>query len=154
MEDLHYEKEHYTGEQRDFWDNGQLSVERNWVDGKIHGISRTYFQNGQLQDESHFEMGKLHGIVQSYHINGQLEHEGRYEHDVAVGIFHTYDKQGNLLWEFADFNPGQPKEGYWAKKYYPDGKIECKIEQTFVNGKPVIKRKVYSRFGFPLRWPF
>ena len=58
---------------------GQIAVETNYENGKIHGTKKIWFENSQLNYEWHYKHGKKHGIMRCWLENGQLEYEKNYK---------------------------------------------------------------------------
>ena len=68
-----------TGTMQNFYQNGRLAWETQWVDGKLHGITRGYDENRKLREETTWVNGKLHGLARWYDEKGKLRRETMYE---------------------------------------------------------------------------
>ena len=66
------------GLQRNWYSNGQIFEEVNYVNGKIHGLQRNWYSNGQIFEEVNYVNGKIHGLYRYWHSNGQLSEEVNY----------------------------------------------------------------------------
>lgn len=49
-----------------------------------HGVQRTYYDNGQIKIERPYVNGQRHGIGRGWYENGKPMYEARYENDVEV----------------------------------------------------------------------
>ena len=63
---------------KSYWENGQLEVEVNYINGLMNGIYKSYWNNGQLWEEVNYIDGKKEGIYKSYYQNGKLWQEVNY----------------------------------------------------------------------------
>lgn len=104
---------------RAFWENGQLSEERTYVDGKEHGITRQYDADGALigsytmdhgtgvdlwfgyagvlSEERHYLDGQRHGLERWWRgDNTTVSQEEHYWQGKAHGIFRQWNHQGRL----------------------------------------------------------
>ena len=52
----------YTGEYKEFYDNGALKVEMNIREGKPEGPYIIYFANGKPQEVRAYRNGEFHGV--------------------------------------------------------------------------------------------
>ncbi|HHM12990.1 MAG TPA: hypothetical protein ENJ16_05510 [Planctomycetaceae bacterium] len=68
--------------------------ECTYVLGKIHGVERQWYPNGQLSMERHRAFGKEHGVSRGWHPNGQLMYESQYVNGVEVSG-KAWDENGN-----------------------------------------------------------
>lgn len=60
--EMHYSNYRYRvlkGNLREFYENGQLRKDVNYLDGKLHGKVLTYWDNGALKRDDAFENGKF-----------------------------------------------------------------------------------------------
>jgi antitoxin component YwqK of YwqJK toxin-antitoxin module len=80
------------GTWKEYHENGQVSIQFDFVDGKEKEESLVhYYDNGQLMEEVTYLNGALVGIYQSFSKNGQISSEGKY-----------YDRDGNVISEPID----------------------------------------------------
>ena len=84
---------------KEYYENGQLCVEVNYINGTMNGIYKLYYENGQLWEEMNYIDGKINGIFKSYYSNGQLMEEVNYIDDKRNGIYKSYHYDGQLLEE-------------------------------------------------------
>lgn len=79
--------------------NGQLSNERHYKDGKIHGISKSWYENGQLEAEISNKDGKQDGILKEWYENGQLKAVTSLKDSKLDGVSKIWDEDGKLIRE-------------------------------------------------------
>ena len=70
-----------SGTIQNFYPNGRLAWETQWVNGKLHGITRGYDENRKLREETTWVDGKLNGLARWYDEKGNLRRETMYEGD-------------------------------------------------------------------------
>jgi hypothetical protein len=68
-----------SGTIQNFYPNGRLAWETQWVGGKLHGVTRGYYENRKLKEETVWVNGKLHGPAKWYDEQGKLRRETMYE---------------------------------------------------------------------------
>ena len=71
----------YTGEYREYYDNGTLKLEMQIKNGSPEGIYVVYFDNKKPKEIRSYKNGLFHGIWRSYHVNGLLISEAEYKND-------------------------------------------------------------------------
>jgi len=71
----------YNGRCNEVYPNGNKSLEKNFVDGKIHGKMQMWYENGQLASEKEFDMNLQVGEQIDYSEMGEV-------------IFHAIYKRG------------------------------------------------------------
>ena len=89
-----------------YYENGQISSERNEKDGKKDGKWTIWLENGQIKLEENYKDGVLDGKSTSWTENGQKQKDANYKDG-------NYD--GNYTYWFAD--------DWIVEKLYQDG--EC-----------------------------
>ena len=70
-----------TGTIQNFYPNGRLAWETQWVNGRLHGITRGYYENRKIKEETTWVNGKLNGPARWYNAEGTLLRETVYEND-------------------------------------------------------------------------
>ena len=116
--------------ERDYYENGQLKLEHNYEDGKLHGLSKEYFENGQLKFIHNHKNGEYHGLLKGYYVDGKLKYEFNYKNDKKDGLCKDYFENGQLKFE------GNYKEGKLdglCKDYFENGQL--KFEGNYKEGK-------------------
>ncbi|MBW1294894.1 toxin-antitoxin system YwqK family antitoxin [Aquimarina litoralis] len=87
--------------------------------GKLHGEQKTYFENGQLTEKTIYNNGERQGKRIVYSEKGILLKEFTYVNDQLHGITKYYDPNGKVKIE-GNYKRDR-KDGIW--KYYEDGKL-------------------------------
>ena len=72
----------YTGEYCVWYDNGQIYIKCNYVNGKMHGMNQIWYKTGQLSVQSNYINDKREGKYQSWYMNGQKWIETNYINDI------------------------------------------------------------------------
>jgi antitoxin component YwqK of YwqJK toxin-antitoxin module len=88
--------EPFTGTVEYYYDDGQLSRRRHFIDGKPDGLSEGFYENGQLDITGNLTDGKRNGLFKRFDENGQLETRGNYKDGELHGLFEYFDEEGNL----------------------------------------------------------
>jgi len=92
-------REGYTGKCQEFHENGKLKMEKNFVDGKLHGKFLIYYNNGQIEEEKEFDTNFQNGEQITYSKKG-------------VVIFHALYKRGKQT-DMLITRPDIPKIDPW-----------------------------------------
>ena len=71
------EKETEKG--KEYYDNGNLKFEGEYLNEKKIGKGKYYYNNGKLQIEAEFKDNDFNGKVKKYDENGELEFDGEYK---------------------------------------------------------------------------
>ena len=101
----------YTGEYREYHDNGTLKLEMRIRNGQPEGTYIVYFENRKPKDVRSYKEGKLHGLWRSYDLSGQLISEAEYRNGLKHGTWRIWDELGNLRYEMG-YRDGK-KVGNW-----------------------------------------
>lgn len=101
-------------------DSDQLMMVEHYKNDKLEGEQRTYFDNGQLTEKTVYKNGKREGKRLIYSEEGKLIKEFTYENDLLHGMTRYYDTEGQLQIE-GNYKRNK-KDGVW--KYYKDGKLD------------------------------
>ncbi len=86
------------------WGRDAVEINKNFVDGVLHGAEKSYYQSGKLKSLGYFKQGILNGVVTGYYEDGSIQVRALYDNG---------DKQGRVIY------------------YYPDGSKQ--LEQFFNN---------------------
>ncbi len=87
--------------EKDFYDNGKVKMEGEFVDGKRSGKWKAYYDNGKIWSEGEFLNGERTGLAKIYYPNGKLDTEGEYTNGKQTGTWKYYNEQGTLQEEVA-----------------------------------------------------
>jgi len=112
----------------EYWENGNVLSQVNYIDGIRDGSTRYYFKNGVLMTEGFFLKGKMKGVWISYYDNGQIKQKGKYEnrnnsiYSQKTGKWISYNKDGEVISE-SSIILGIENIKYFNK----DGSIQSKL---------------------------
>ncbi len=81
---------------REWYENDQLFLEFNMINGIKNGICKKWHNNGQLMQSYNYDRGKLHGIQKKWYSNGKLKAEWNYKNDVLNGISSEWHEDGKV----------------------------------------------------------
>ena len=65
---------------------GKISIIQTYKYGILHGEQSNFFYNGQLATEGNFVRGKKHGVFKQYLENGQLIQWITYKADTPINL--------------------------------------------------------------------
>lgn len=136
-----------------FWNNGQLRVEGNYLNGKKHGFFKFYDEGGNFLYVEKYEHDQLITDAKetkqlekrmAYHSNGQPSIVATYYNGKPDGIRREFDPQGKITKGYV-FEEGWMRfegvtdmnglrQGLW-KEYYPTG--ELRSMGKYKNSKPI-----------------
>jgi len=89
----------YTGCAIQYYPNGIMAAESNFVNGYQEGIQRIWFQNGQLMAETNYSNNIPHGKCIEWYEDGTLSFEAEYDMGTKIRS-KTYSEQGKIVKEF------------------------------------------------------
>lgn len=135
--------------------NGNIKLEENYRNGKLHGLSTVYFEDGRLQRIYQYVDGLKQGPFKKYYENGQLHLEGNNKNDKLDGEIREYYedgtpkevlhvKEGLMEGPYLSYHPNGEihSTGQFAAdkrtgdfKHYYDNKSLLR-EETYIEGKP------------------
>jgi antitoxin component YwqK of YwqJK toxin-antitoxin module len=101
----------YSGEYKEFFENGALKTEMNISNGKPEGTYIIYFQNGKPNEVRAYKDGKFHGLWRTYNESGMLIAEAEYKDNKKTGTWHVWDDSGVIRYEM-HYKNGD-KSGTW-----------------------------------------
>ena len=81
---------------KSFYANGKPSRECTYLGNERHGDDRIYYENGNLLSEEHFEYNTLEGPAKYYHENGKIRTDYTYLNGHEHGLCKTYNENGSL----------------------------------------------------------
>lgn len=134
----------------EFWENGKIKQETNYVDGKIEGYIKKYDRLGRQIASQRYENGQKVVITQTqpqnlenkvveknqYYENGSIKKQGSYIDNKPVGVHKEYNETGKVEHVKVFEQPGILKAvgaldstgkrtGEW-EFFYEDGKIKSR----------------------------
>jgi antitoxin component YwqK of YwqJK toxin-antitoxin module len=110
---LYYDKDQqlFSGNYKEYFDNGQVKQEMTIVDGKIDGVVQLWYRSGSIKETRVFKAGLRNGMWTSFTENRQKTGEASYKDDLKDGIWRVWDENGILRYEMF-YKAGQ-KSGLW-----------------------------------------
>ena len=80
-----------------FYENGEKSMEGEFLNGNKNGHWTTWFENGNKQSEGYFKDGFREGAGPVWNEDGSRLYEGYYKHNKADSIWTFYKAGGEIL---------------------------------------------------------
>lgn len=138
------------GPWKEFYENGKIRVEANYVDDLLHGYYKEYDEKGNLVLTTLYERGALVKsdiedepeieIANKYDEAGKLIYSGPYRNEIPVGVHREYGPDGKVINAFRYNDNGLllsegivdesgNSNGKW-KEFYPDGKTRAEGQYT------------------------
>lgn len=71
--------EPFTGNCKEFYPDGSVKLDKNFVEGKVHGKMISYHENGQIHEDQEFDMNFQVGERIVYTQSGQVKFHALYE---------------------------------------------------------------------------
>ncbi len=118
------------GESLMWYDDGQVKMQGEYVDGVRDGLWRSWYPDGRMRGEGRLHRNKRIGTWTMWHDNGQKRIETAYDKGLAHGRSTAWDADGNVI-ETGEY-VRKKKHGIWIT--YVDGE---KTETEWVNGVQV-----------------
>ena len=101
------------------WGKDAVEINKNYVDGLLHGKEKSYYQSGKLRSVGSFKNGILDGIVTGYYEDGSIQVRAIYDNGV---------KQGRVI----HYYPGGTKQ---LEAFYNNDKFDGVRSTWYENGK-------------------
>lgn len=131
----YYKGQIYSGPFIDYYLSGKIEGEGILKNGKLEGIRKKYFQNGKLSLEREYSESISNGLEKEYYEDGSLKQKGIMKNNKEIGVWEMYFPNGQVK-QRATFTEDHKNDESIA--YYSNGKIF--EHNTMVDGK-VIKDK-------------
>lgn len=80
-----------------YYQNGKVSVERDYNDGIENGFEIEYYEDGSIKQKGEFVSGKENGIWDMYFPNGQIKQRSFFVNGVMDGETNIYYSTGKKL---------------------------------------------------------
>jgi len=98
------------GPYKEFFSNGQIKLEVNYINGNKEGLMVIYYEDGRIRERSNYKINKLHGLKETFYKNTlfdasqftrkqQLDTRTRYYAGTKQGIDEKYHYDGTLLYK-------------------------------------------------------
>lgn len=91
-----YKRGKLDGEQKTYFENGQLTEKTVYENGEKQGKRIVYSEKGVMIKEFTYENDQLHGVTKYYDANGDVQIEGNYKRDRKDGVWNYYEN-GKLI---------------------------------------------------------
>jgi len=91
---------------RQYYDNGNLWWEENYLKDKLHGLNKTCYKNGNLVHEINYRKNQRHGLCRWCWENGNPRWKQNYYKGKLHGLCRAYYENGNLKAEY-NYNHGK-----------------------------------------------
>ncbi|MEX1001276.1 MAG: hypothetical protein WDZ35_04100 [Crocinitomicaceae bacterium] len=79
----------YTGKCEAFYPDGTLKLEKNFVEGKVHGKMISYHDNGQVHEEQEFKMNLQTGERIIYTKSGKVKFHALYKNGKQIELIES-----------------------------------------------------------------
>jgi antitoxin component YwqK of YwqJK toxin-antitoxin module len=131
---------------REYYENGNIKKEENYLDNQLHGYYREFdgngellvairYERGQIMEEIDEDMRELLDMKSTYDEQGRLIFTGGYKEGIPVGIHRFFDTAGVVENAYFYNERGQKlsegiideqgrKLGNW-KDFYPTGELRA-----------------------------
>ena len=116
----YYENQIYTGKFIDYYYSGRIQGEGFLKDGKLSGLRKKYFQNGKVSLERNYVSSIPNGLDKEYFEDGSLKQKGEFVNGKEDGVWEMYFPNGKLKQQ-TNFQNGKMIDE--SKTYYSNGKI-------------------------------
>jgi len=103
------------------WGVNAVEINRDYVDGVLHGDEKSYYQSGKLKSLGSFKHGLLDGIVTGYYEDSTIQVRAIYDNGI---------KQGRVI----HYYPNGTKQ---VETFYTDDKFDGVRSTWYENGKPM-----------------
>lgn len=132
---------------REYYANGKIKSEENYLDDQLHGYYREFdgrgelvmamrYERGKIVEEIDEDMRELLDMKSTYDQEGRLIFTGGYKEDIPVGIHRFYDTTGAVVNSYLYNELGQKvsegiideqgtRKGAWID-FYPSGEVRAK----------------------------
>jgi len=115
---------------------GVLLSKETYKNGLKEGPSYVYLPNGDISEEKNWRNGKEHGVLKQYVEKGKLRSLGQYVNGKREGKFVYYYPNGTEA--ASGFYRNDLKDGIWLYKK-TDGKLDDK--EVYINGKQLLGKE-------------
>lgn len=86
-----------NGTYEEWYENGQMRVRENYIDGKLDGAFERWHPNGKLKERVLFKNGEKEGLREGWHKNGQLWYRENYKNGKLEGVSEEWYDTGELF---------------------------------------------------------
>ena len=141
-EGIYDKKGHQQGKWKEYFANGKLKSEGEYIDGKRTGAWIYYYENGKIEQQGKFIAGgQPVGDWSWYYENGKILREEKFRSGKPDGTMVEYSDSGMVITK-GGFIDGE-KDGPWVnidgdrknEGSYKNGQMEGPWKSTYANGK-------------------
>ncbi len=80
----------------EYFENGQISKEGPYKNGKRDGLWKTYYKTGELWSEIYFNNGQPDSNTTAYYPNGKIRYQGFYTKGQKSGTWKIFKEDGSI----------------------------------------------------------
>ena len=135
-------KKEQDGIRKEYYQNGQIKSEGNYINDLKEGLHRNWEANGILAQEGNYKKGKANGWMKWFHEKGHLAAQGNMVDGLRHGSWKICDVEANGFCIEAHFKM-EKRDGIWKIKH--DNGTVWK-EQTW-NDDQVVAEKCWDEQG-------
>ncbi len=127
---------------KEYYENGNLSLEGVIVDGKKQGLFSEYDLEGRRTWERTYKNGILDGVCRKYYETGELNSDWRFRNGQPIGLAKEFYQDGKLLrrWDNRKIDKGI----IILKEFYKNGKT---LSESVFKDNRLISLKRYAESG-------
>lgn len=89
----------FTGYWTNWYENGQIFTENNYINGEESGHYVKYYKHGHKRAEGSHVAGRRHGKWIEWHRNDKIQFEGEYINGYVSGKWIKWDRNGQIEFE-------------------------------------------------------
>ena len=131
------------GPYKEYFDNGELSIEGTYRHGQPEGTARLYHYCGALRETRPYQGGSINGEAVFYYPNGKLQRRAAYKADKQEGPETAYYPDGTVeyRYQYAADQPQGPGEVFYANKQlekkcvFDHGELHGPYTYYYTNGQ-------------------
>lgn len=118
------------GPHQEFWSNGMLKYQGEFVKDSMEGLHIKYFESGILDSYVNYKNDERHGYTLEFWDSGVLAWECQYTNGMCQGLRIDHNEKGNVIDQYTFIN--NIRVGYGFKiKYEGDLETIRHIEKTY-----------------------
>lgn len=123
----------WDGKLLNYFPNGKVSSEENYVNGYLHGIQKNYYLNGNLKEDITYEYNLRDGKSTAYYESGKKRFEITYSNNDLIGFVRYYESGKTQTVRTFKKNGDKSK----VLEYHFNGQIESttNYHYGFIQGK-------------------
>ena len=135
----------YNGQQLEYYDNGNLKLKAEYINGVPNGIQKSYYEDGSIKTEIEYKNGWLSGMKYLYSPEGNIISETRYIYD-EKNETQTASGDVNFVKKFKDgkiyeYEVTLPDRGVVVVRNYLKGKMNGVQMVKTLEGKIISETK-------------